>query len=176
MGDFISRLGIVLCLSRAGLFCFGTVSFWILASGSTASVEARTWSDIDALRTRLSRAGVNVVQRDCPQRGLQGSYHPRSDTLVVCRSHSDPNQVWDTLAHEATHRMQQCAGGAITKRDQHRALYVALSRSHPAEIASLRAYPRAQQLSELEARYTAKLPPNQVLYLFDRYCGGQTHI
>jgi hypothetical protein len=158
------------------LRCFVTASLGVVALAASSPVEARSWSAIDALRTRLSREGVRVVQRDCPQRGLQGLYHPRSDTLVVCRYHRSPAEVWDTLAHEATHRMQQCAGGAITKRDQHQAMFVALNRSHPAEIASLRAYPRAQQLAELEARYTAKLPPDQVLHLFDRYCGGQTRL
>ena len=148
----------------------------VVALATSSSVEAQSWLAIDALRTRLSQEGVRVVQRDCPQRGLQGLYLRRSETLVGCRSHRSPAQVCDTLAHEATHRMQQCAGGAITKRDQHQAMVVALNRSHPAEIASLRAYPRAEQLAELEARYTAKLPPDQVLHLFDRYCGGQTRL
>lgn len=148
----------------------------VVALATSPPVEAQSWLAIDALRTRLSQEGVRVVQRDCPQRGLQGLYHPRSDTLVVCRSHRSPAQVWDTLAHEATHRMQQCAGGSITRRDQHQAMAAALSRRYPVELASLRAYPRAEQLAELEARYTAKLPPDQVLHLFDRYCGGQTRL
>lgn len=158
------------------LRCFVTATLGVVALVAGSPVEARSWLAIDALRTRLSREGVRVVQRDCPQRGLQGLYHPHSDTLVVCRSHRNAAQVWDTLAHEATHRMQQCAGGSITRRDQHRVMFAALNRSHPAEIASLRAYPRAEQLAELEARYTAKLPPDQVLQLFDRYCGGQTRL
>lgn len=94
----------------------------VVALATSSPVEAQSWLAIDALRTRLSREGVRVVQRDCPQRGLQGLYH------------------------------------------------------HPVELASLRAYPRAEQLAELEARYTAKLPPDQVLHLFDRYCGGQTRL
>jgi hypothetical protein len=158
------------------LRCLSTAFLGVVALAAGSSVEASTWPAIDALRTRLSRAGVRVVQRDCPQRGLQGLYHPRSDTLVVCRSHRNAAQVWDTLAHEATHRMQQCAGGAISRRDQHRGMFAALKRSHPAEIASLRVYPGTEQLAELEARYTAKLPPDQVLHLFDRYCGGQTRL
>tara|TARA_B100000614_G_scaffold100726_1_gene90518 strand:+ start:153 stop:320 length:168 start_codon:yes stop_codon:yes gene_type:complete len=52
-------------------------------------------------------------------------------------------------------------------------MYSALARSHPAEVRSIRRYPRQQQLAELEARYTAKLPPRDVLQLFDRYCGAQ---
>ena len=139
-------------------------------------VRAASWEAIDVLRDRLTRAGVRVVQRDCSQRGLQGLYHPSSDTLVVCRSHRSPAQVWDTLAHEATHRMQRCAGGPISHSKHHRAMYSALARSHPAEVRSLRVYPRRQQLSELEARYTAKLPPQDVLKLFDRYCGGQVRV
>ena len=118
------------------LRCFVTASLGVVALAASSPVEPQSWLAIDALRTRLGREGVRVVQRDCPQRGLQGLYHLRSDTLVVCRSH----------------------------------------RSHPAGIASLRAYPRAQQLAELEARSTAKLPPDQVLHLFDRYCGSKTRL
>ena len=47
-----------------------------------------------------------------------------------------------------------------------------LSRYSPQDIASLRAYPRSQHRIEIEARYTAKLPPQQVMQLFDRYCSG----
>ena len=135
--------------------------------------QAVSWEAIDVLRNKLTRAGVRVVQKDCSQRGLQGLYHPSSDTLVVCRSHRSPAQVWDTLAHEATHRMQRCVGGPISDRKHHRAMYSALARSHPAEVRSIRVYPRQHQLAELEARYTAKLPPRDVLHLFDRYCGAE---
>jgi hypothetical protein len=38
-------------------------------------------------------------------------------------------------------------------------------------LASLQLYPASRRLSELEARYTAKLDPDQVLKLFQRYCG-----
>jgi len=72
--------------------------------------------------------------------------------------------------------MQRCAGGSISDRMHHRAMYSALARSHPAEVRSIRVYPRQQQLAELEARYTAKLPPRDVLQLFDRYCGAQVRV
>ena len=135
-----------------------------------------SWEAIDVLLNKLTRAGVRVVQKDCSRRGLQGLYHPSSDTLVVCRSHRSPAQVWDTLAHEATHRMQRCIGGPISDRKHHRVMYSALARSHPAEVRSIRVYPRQQQLAELEARYTAKLPPRDVLQLFDRYCGAEVRV
>ena len=149
------------------------ISIICLAPLTATTVRAASWEAIDVLRNRLTQAGVTVVQRDCSRRGLQGLYHPRSDTLVICRSHRSPAQVWDTLAHEATHRMQRCAGGPISNRRHHRAMYSALARSHPAEVRSIRVYPRQQQLAELEARYTAKLSPRDVLQLFERYCGAQ---
>lgn len=160
-------------LSRCLALWFGGVSVVVLG---VLPAHATSWEAIDALRGRLTRAGVRVVQQDCSRRGLQGLYHPRSDTLVVCRSHQTPAQVWDTLAHEATHRMQTCAGGPITDQRHHRSMAAALMRNHPSEFRSMRAYPRNQQLSELEARYTAKLPPQQVLRLFDRYCGSQIRV
>ena len=131
-----------------------------------------TWADIDNLRTLLMAHGTRVLQQDCNQRGLQGLYHDRSDTIVICRVHRTPQAVWNTLAHEATHRMQACAGGSITDPSQHRAMAQALATYEPEEWRSIAIYPREQQLSELEARYTARLAPDQVPRLFRRYCGG----
>jgi hypothetical protein len=140
----------------------------LAATGGPA--VATTWQAIDALRARLASAGVTVVQRDCPRRGLQGLYHSGNDTIVICRAHRTPAAVWNTLAHEATHRMQACAGGSITHRHHHRAMAGTLASYSPDDLRSLQSYPRGQQLAELEARYTAQLPPEQVLRLFDRYC------
>ncbi|QEY33395.1 hypothetical protein EVJ50_05810 [Synechococcus sp. RSCCF101] len=143
----------------------------LAAAPLPAPAAARTWEAIDALRSRLERAGVDVRQENCRRRNLMGLYHPRSDTIVICRVHASPEDVWDTLAHEAAHRMQQCAGGSITHASHHRHMARALARHSPADLRSLRAYPRSQHLAELEARYTAKLTSEQVLQLFDRYCG-----
>ncbi len=138
------------------------------ATGAPAS--ATTWQAIDALRARLASAGVTVVQRNCPRRGLQGLYHSGNDTIVICRAHRTPAAVWNTLAHEATHRMQACAGGSITHRHHRQSMARTLASDSPNDLRSLQSYPRGQQLAELEARYTAQLPPEQVLQLFDRYC------
>jgi len=43
-------------------------------------------------------------------------------------------------------------------------------------VRSIRVYPRQQQLAELKAVYTAKLPPRDVLQLFDRYCGAEVRV
>lgn len=120
----------------------------------------------------LVRSGVQVLQRDCGERGLQGLYHHGSDTIVVCRVHRNPAAVWNTLAHEATHRMQACRGGSLTDPRYHPGMARALASRAPADLSSLRLYPPRQQLAELEARYTAQLPPAQVLQLFERYCGS----
>ena len=133
--------------------------------------KASRWSDVDALRLRLERNGVRVTQGDC-KRGLQGAYDSRRNYLIVCRAHRTPGQVWNTLAHEAAHRMQDCAGGLISRPEHVQAMVNTLSRYSPQDIASLRAYPRSQHRIEIEARYTAKLPPQQVMQLFDRYCSG----
>lgn len=119
-------------------------------------------------------SGTRVLQRDCNQPGLQGLYHDHSDTIVICRVHRDPQAVWNTLAHEATHRMQTCAGGSITNPAHHQAMARALATFAPDEWRSLRSYPADQQLSELEARYTARLAPEQVPRLYRRYCGGSS--
>jgi hypothetical protein len=150
---------------------------WGASSALAAETMPRrspTWADIDTLRTLLMANGARVVQQDCNQPGLQGLYHGNSGTIVICRVHRDPAAVWNTLAHEATHRMQDCAGGPITHAAHHQAMAQALASGAPQEWRSLRSYPRSEQLSELEARYTARLAPEQVPRLFRRYCGGPT--
>lgn len=138
----------------------------------TPGRRAPSWADIDNLRGLLMAHGTKVVQQDCNQRGLQGLYHDGSDTIVICRVHRSPTAVWNTLAHEATHRMQACAGGSITDPRRHAAMAQALATYEPEEWRSIALYPRQQQLSELEARYTARLAPEQVPRLLRRYCGG----
>jgi hypothetical protein len=139
--------------------------------GLTQTQSQSHWQAIDRLRTLLGQSGVQVVQRNCNQRGLQGLYHQSSDTIVICQSHRDPAAVWNTLAHEATHRMQACRGGPITDTRYHRSMASAIASQDPNDLQSLRLYPASEQLSELEARYTARLTPEQVIQLFQRYCG-----
>jgi hypothetical protein len=137
-----------------------------------ARASEPSWEAIDRLRSQLERAGVTVVQRDCGARGLQGLYHQPSDTIVICRVHRTPRAVWNTLAHEATHRMQICFGRPITDPRHHRAMANALARHSPRDLQSLLAYPASQRVGELEARYTAQLPPAHVIGLFEKYCGS----
>ena len=158
-------------MKRLNTFFLSTL---IAAAGlglTPSESKASRWSDVDALRLRLERNGVRVTQGDC-KRGLQGAYDSRRNYLIVCRAHRTPGQVWNTLAHEAAHRMQDCAGGLISRPEHVQAMVNTLSRYSPQDIASLRAYPRSQHRIEIEARYTAKLPPQQVMQLFDRYCSG----
>ena len=153
----------VRCLLWFGLLCFAV----------SGPVQARSWAEVDALRWRLERKGVRGSQTDC-QHGLQGAYDSRRNSLVVCRAHRSPGQVWNTLAHEAAHRMQDCAGGPISKPEYTQTMLSTLRRYSPEDVAALRAYPRRQHRSEIEARYTAQLPPQQVMRLFDRYCGARS--
>ncbi|QNI94577.1 putative conserved secreted protein [Synechococcus sp. A15-127] len=149
------------------------LSFSLFCVAAAVPVQARSWADVDALRWRLERNGVRVSQTDC-QRGLQGAYDSRRNRLVVCRAHRSPGQVWNTLAHEAAHRMQDCAGGPISKPEYTQTMLSTLRRYSPEDVAALRAYPRRKQRSEIEARYTAQLAPQQVMRLFDRYCGARS--
>ena len=159
-------------VALAALLLTALVPASLAQAGTPPGRRPPSWADIDNLRTLLTAHGTKVLQQDCNQRGLQGLYHDRSDTIVICRVHRDPQAVWNTLAHEATHRMQACAGGSITDPRHHQAMARALATYEPQEWRSIAIYPREQQLSELEARYTARLPPEQVPRLFRRYCNG----
>jgi hypothetical protein len=159
-------------LAVAALLLTAPIPAGLAQAVTAAGRRPPSWADIDNLRTLLMAHGTRVLQQDCNQRGLQGLYHDGSDTIVICRVHRDPQAVWNTLAHEATHRMQACAGGNITDPRHHAAMARALATYEPEEWRSIAIYPREQQLSELEARYTARLAPEQVPRLFRRYCNG----
>ena len=137
------------------------------------AAQATSWQSVNDLRAALQRVGVRVVQQDCPQKGLQGLYDRARDTIVVCRTHSTAAGVWNTLAHEATHRMQACAGGSIVRRGQGQQMANTLAKYSPNDLRALRHYPSNQHQAEVEARYTAQLPPEQVINLLHRYCGGR---
>ena len=163
-----------MALGKPGAMCIGFTLIAVLGLGfsSAAPAHSRNWDAIDALRQRLEAKGARVVQRDCQSLPrVQGLYHRPSDQIVICRVHQNPAAVWDTLAHEAAHRMQACYGGSLTRPALHRQMARTLGRRYPQELASLQLYPASRRLSELEARYTAKLEPEQVLSLFKRYCG-----
>ena len=159
-------------MAVAALLLTAPVPASLAQAGTAPGRRPASWADIDNLRSLLMARGTKVLQQDCNQGGLQGLYHDRSDTIVICRVHRDPEAVWNTLAHEATHRMQACAGGSITDPRHHQAMARALATYEPQEWRSIALYPREQQLSELEARYTARLPPEQVPRLLRRYCNG----
>jgi len=144
----------------------------LAAHAAAAPAPPAGWRDVDRLRDLLEATGSRVIQRDCPQRNLQGLFQHSSGTIVVCRVHRTPAEVWNTLAHEATHRMQACAGGSLTRPEEHERMARTLASHAPEEWRALRLYRPAERLSELEARYTARLPPDQVLSLFRRYCGA----
>ena len=103
------------------------LSFGLFSVEATVPVQARSWADVDALLCSLERNGVRVFQADC-QRGLQGAYDSRRDRLVVCRAHRSPGQVSNSLAHEAAHRMQDYAGGPISKPEYTRTMLNKLRR------------------------------------------------
>ncbi|MCP9848709.1 hypothetical protein [Cyanobium sp. Morenito 9A2] len=159
------------CCRRRSLELLLALVLSLLAPITAAAASDNHWWAIDRLRQQLSAHGVQVVQRNCGQQGLQGLYHRPSDTIVICRVHDAPLAVWNTLAHEATHRMQVCLGGPITDPRHRPLMLTALARTSPEEWRSLQSYPATERLSELEARYTAQLPPEQVLQLFELYCG-----
>lgn len=145
----------------------------VLLLNLSPAAQATSWEAVTALRSALQRVGVRVVQQDCPQKGLQGLYHASSDTIVVCRAHNSAAGVWNTLAHEATHRMQACAGGSVARRGQAQVMATTLAKYSPNDLRALRHYPSSQHQAEVEARYTAQLPPEQVINLLHRYCGGR---
>lgn len=156
---------------RGGLLGAGVAGLSLLGG---YQAQAATWTDIDMLASALMQVGTKVsVVRQCNRKGLYGFYEPRADKIVLCMNninHKDPDAVWDTLAHEATHKMQACRDGFALPDSLASRMYRDLGSLKPASIKDLQAYPSTQARYEVEARWMELQQPHVVVKLLKLAC------
>ena len=151
--------------------CGASLALFSLTGGLPA--QANTMSDMETLLKALSALGTTVKAGNCGRKNLYGFYVPKGDQLVICAdsiADKDPGIVWDTLAHEATHKMQACIGGYLMPSTHVGAMLRQLQAIFPETLKDLEAYPSHQMRFELEARWMELQTPDTVLQLLVAAC------
>jgi hypothetical protein len=86
---------------------------------------------------------------------------------------NDNNAVWKTLAHEATHAMQDCNGGNIADSKTFSFWEEQMQGHARSSYRTIHGeYSKGQYKDELEARMMERLPYWEVVEKFKQYCSA----
>lgn len=142
-----------------------------------APVQATSVNDVKELVQLIKGTGTDVVHGDCEEPNAYGYYtfskEEDIDQVFICSSRvdmNDPNEVWDVLAHEATHVMQACQNDNIIKLEKHPAVLRELQDSAPHLYQNLQAYTGRHKLYEAEAFWMMLRSPSIVKEWFYQAC------
>ena len=148
-----------------------------LAIAAPVPAFATGWRDVNLLKELVSGTGTKILLQNCPEGSIYGyyEYHPMTDvdTLVICSNtvdRDDPDAVWETLAHEATHAMQACAGGSIIEDVFVPRMLRELQEFAPHYYRVLNSYDSADKRTELEAFWMELRHPEFVINTFTKHC------
>ena len=150
----------------------------VAALAITTPINAATWDEINHLATLVRGTSTEVSIENCPE-NLNGYYHYAPgqgiDKIGICKNNIDmenPDEVWDVLAHEATHVMQACHGGPVVKNEYVQQIQKELYENDPHDFTILHHYPKADKRKELEAFWMETNEPRVVLSWFKTFCGS----
>ena len=163
------RSGIRSHLTKA--ICGASLALFSLAGGLPA--QANTKADVETLVNTLVASGTKVMVGNCQQKNLYGFYLPKGDQMVICADSlagKDPGILWDTLAHETTHKIQACLGGFMMPPSYVGSMIRELRAMYPETMRDLELYNSSQMRYELEARWMELQTPATVLQLFNGAC------
>lgn len=149
------------------------VSLALFSLLGTLPAQSNTMTDVETLIQALTALGTKVKAGNCEQKNLYGFYVPQKDQMVICLdsiSGKDPSILWDTLAHEATHKMQACIGRFIMPPTHVGAMMRELKAIYPETLQDLDVYSSGEMRYELEARWMELQTPATVLQLLVTAC------
>ena len=139
--------------------------------------SATSWAYVNRLESLVANTGTDVSAIDCGDRKAYGYYHFNKaqdiDQLVVCYNTpdmSDPDEVWEVLAHEATHTMQACAGGPVIPDKYVPRVLRELQEVAPHYYRLLNEYNGHHKRIELEAFWMELRTPDTVFKFFESAC------
>jgi len=137
---------------------------------------AGSWKDIEQLATLVRATGTQVIKTECNEKAY-GYYQYNKDAgidrLVICTNvtdMSDPDAVWETLAHESTHVAQACVGSNVHKDTYMPRVFRALRTEAPHYAELLKGYSEDDVQSEAEAFYMELQSPTQVKRMMVHAC------
>lgn len=144
---------------------------------SAGPARGHTLVQIHRLETLINAAGTEtMVRHDCLPN--HAGFYERDggglNRLVVCANNidmADLRAVWEVMAHEGTHVMQECVGGTLLHDSQLPRTLGELRRRAP-HYAKLivEGYDPADQRIEAEAFWMELQPAEVVIEMFERHC------
>ena len=147
------------------------------------AVPAKAGSHQDALRLIAlvegtgTQVSFNSNEFDEGCKGKHGYYtftKDKEDLMVLCKSQTNvknPDEVWETVAHESMHVAQACVGmKPILPSKYHPRLLRELRTLAPHYAKQLVGYSGGAQLKELEAFWAELQTPKVVIDLFTVAC------
>lgn len=144
------------------------------------SALASSVEDISQLESLINASGTEtLVSSHCPANhaGFYENDGKRVNRLVICRRNvdmKDLDAVWEVLAHEATHIMQACSGGAVLADAQMPRTYRELQTMAPHYAKLINAaYSSSDQRLEAEAFWMELQTPQRVLEMFRSSCASR---
>ncbi|MFN7679133.1 MAG: hypothetical protein ACK5QW_11145 [Cyanobacteriota bacterium] len=150
-----------------------------VASLALAGEPARATSakDVEDLLLLIKKSGTEIVVVDCKE-GLKGTYafgeNPKIDRLTICKNNvklNDPDDVWEVIAHEATHIMQACVGDHLFKDEFHPRIVRDLqAKAHHYSVIIEQQYRGAEMMRESEAYFMELQTPEDVKEIFIKAC------
>ena len=149
----------------------------------SAPAIAGSFGDIDSLISLIKQTGTTVTfnsnryDSNCLNRAGYYSFKKDvTDLLVVCTDQvnkNDPDAVWETVSHEATHVMQACTGAHLFKPEFHPRIFRALSTKAPHYSKMIDTqYSGAHAIAEGEAFYMELQAPANVISVFKKACAN----
>ena len=152
----------------------------LLAIGSALPSQAGSFQDslklMDLVKETGTQVSINSNSFDPLCKDKAGYYQfekGKIDLLAVCRDQvnvKDPNELWETVAHEAVHVAQACNGGAYFKPEYHPRMLRELRSLAPHYAKMLQTYRGDHQLAELEAFWAELQTPETVISMVQTAC------
>jgi hypothetical protein len=138
--------------------------------------QAASVDDVVTLGKLVKQTGTEIVFGRCSD-GEQGHYvldkANKVDRLTICENNvdlEDPDEVWEVMAHEATHVMQACLGENVIKDQYIARMHRELRTQAPHYSKIVATYPSAHQLHEAEAFWMELQTPDVVMNIFSSAC------
>ena len=157
------------------------VSITACCMGNTMPAKAGSHQDAARLIALVEGTGTqvsfNTNEFDKSCKGKHGYYtftKDKEDLMVLCKSQTNvknPDEVWETVAHESMHVAQACVGmKPIMPSEYHPRLLRELRTLAPHYAKQLVGYSGGAQLKELEAFWAELQTPDMVIELFKIAC------
>lgn len=123
-----------------------------------------------ALLKAINRAGAKITinSQHCAQSNDLGSYFWKERTIHLClnRHNEDPDELLDTIKHEAVHHVQNCVNGLNIYREDFIRSQSTFSQRQAASRSS-------HSKLELEAYVVAaNASTSDIIYLLEKYCAN----